>query len=214
MYISIKQAKIGYKKKNSLPDTRRPFSVSLLKEICRVTKIVCFSGFESILFKTAFVLAFFDAMRISELLPRSKKSVSGLLTHHVLVHRAGLNIFIAHSKTDRSGKGVWITLYSCRAVEICPLRTVKEYLSIRPSGEGRFLGHLDGSPLTGYQFNMVLKKCMLKLGLQAFHFTSHSFRIGAATEAAKMGLDAAIIKRIGRWNLQRFNIYVRPDLSL
>lgn len=115
-----------------------PISIPLLKEICTVTNSICFSEFKAILFKTAFVLAFFGAMRISELLPKNKGSSLDLLKHHVLVYRSGINICIPSSKTDSAGKGVWISLYSCGDVEICPLRIVNDYMLIRSFSEGPF----------------------------------------------------------------------------
>lgn len=43
-------------------------------------------------------------------------------------------------------------------------------------------------------------------------FSSHSFRIEIATEAVRCGMDAEVVKHIGRWELQRYQIYVRPHL--
>lgn len=86
------------------------------------------------------------------------------------------------------------------------------YLSVRPVNFGSLFIHSDCSVLTRYQFNFVLKKCFVLLRLNHLHFTAHSFRIGAATEAARLGLDNSVIKRLGRWESDRFNIYIRPDL--
>lgn len=94
------------------------------------------------------------------------------------------------------------------------MEIVNDYMLIRPFCEGPFLVHLDESPLTRYQLKSVLKKCLRKLGLHLLNFTSHSFRIGAATKAARMGLEDAIIKKPGRWDSRRFQLYVIPDLSL
>lgn len=67
-------------------------------------------------------------------------------------------------------------------------------------------------PLTKYQFNAVLKRSLLSLGLGGFKVSTHSFRIGAATEAARLGLDESVIMRLGRWESRCYSIYVRPDL--
>lgn len=47
------------------------------------------------------------------------------------------------------------------------------------------------------------------LGLCEYDYAGHSFRIGAATEAARLGLGEEVIQRIGRWESQRFRSYVR-----
>lgn len=153
------------------------------------------------LFNAAFVLAFFGALRISELLPKNKKVVVGLLKHNVIVSETGIRLFIPVSETDRLGKGSWVPLRQCGDVDIWPVRVINGYLAVRPIGEGNFLIDADGSPLTQYQFNYILKACLQKFNLHQFKFTSHSFRIGAATEAATMGLDDTIIKQLGRWEL-------------
>ncbi|KAM9324294.1 uncharacterized protein PAF06_000315 [Gastrophryne carolinensis] len=38
----------------------------------------------------------------------------------------------------------------------------------------------------------------------------HSFRIGAATEAARLGLPVDLVKKLGRWESKRFMSYIRP----
>lgn len=64
-----------------------------------------------------------------------------------------------------------------------------------------FLVHEEGTPLTKFQFNAVLKKCFLYLG--SFKFRAHSFRIGAATEAAALGLGDDVVRNIRRWDSDR-----------
>lgn len=94
------------------------------------------------------MLAFFGAMRISELLPKNKRPSLGLLKHHVLVYSSELNIFIPSSITDSAGKGMWISLYICGDifVVIFPLRIVNDYMLIRPFSEGPFLVYLTNPP--------------------------------------------------------------------
>lgn len=91
---------------------------------------------------------------------------------------------------------------------------VISFLSVRPGGgSGHFLVHLDLSPVTKYQFTYVLKHCMAHLGLDNLKFSSHSFRIGAASDAATQGLPASAIMGLGRWKSDCFKCYVRPNLA-
>ncbi|KAM4013588.1 uncharacterized protein ACNLHF_003677 [Anomaloglossus baeobatrachus] len=55
----------------------------------------------------------------------------------------------------------------------------------------------DGSPLTKFQFLALFHKCLRSFGLKPTDFGTHSFRIGAATEAARAGLSNSEIQRIG-----------------
>ncbi|OCT78044.1 hypothetical protein XELAEV_18029140mg, partial [Xenopus laevis] len=59
-------------------------------------------------------------------------------------------------------------------------------------------------------FIAVFRKAMTALGLAAKEYGSHYFRIGAATEAARWGLGEEMIRKIGRWESNRFKSYVRP----
>ncbi|KAM4632460.1 uncharacterized protein O3C94_018978 [Discoglossus pictus] len=62
----------------------------------------------------------------------------------------------------------------------------------------------------GELFERMLNVALHSLGLGEAAFGAHSFRIGAATEAARLGLPDAAVKRIGRWESERFRSYVRP----
>lgn len=63
-YFSIRQALQESKKACFVADDRRPISIRLLKKILLIY-LVFFSYYEALLFKTAFVVAFFAALRIS-----------------------------------------------------------------------------------------------------------------------------------------------------
>lgn len=68
-------------------------------------------------------------------------------------------------------------------------------------GEDRvslLLLHADGSPLSRFQFISIFRKCLRALGLEEKEFILHSFRIGAAMEAARCGLDDEVAKRRNR----------------
>lgn len=87
-------------------------------------------------------------------------------------------------------------------------------MSVRPLCHGSFFIHADFSPLTRFQFSAILSSCLKKLNLSGFHFTSHSFRIGAATTANHLGFFPADLRRVGRWYSDRYNSYVRPNLLI
>lgn len=137
---------------------------------------------------------------------------SGILFQDVYIASGSLSIFLRQSKTDRLGKGCWITLQSAAGNVFCIVELVCQYLLLHPAGSSYLLVHADGKPLTVYQFKAVLKKCLFKLNLGHLHITSHSFRVGAATEAAKYGFND-MIKHVGRWNSKCFCSYVCPNVS-
>lgn len=85
-------------------------------------------------------------------------------------------------------------------------------MGFRPSGGFFFLIHVNLMPLTKYQFDAVLKKCLERMGLNNLKFSFHLFRIGAASEVAQLGLPESDNKEMGRWKSQCFKLYVRPNL--
>lgn len=67
---------------------------------------------------------------------------------------------------------------------VCPVRAVRDFLEVRPVGDGVLLIHNYGSPLLKFQLVAVFIKCLKAAGLDCTQYASHSFRIGAATEAS------------------------------
>lgn len=75
-----------------------------------------------------------------------------------------------------------------------------------------FLVHEAGSPLTKYQFTALFKHCLEVAGVSSKEYGTHSFRIGAATEAARAGLQESEVMRIDRWRSSWYARYIRPEL--
>lgn len=208
----VRQALKGYKRGTWRPDTRRPVSFQLLGLICGSLRSVCLSAYEEVLFRAAFTLAFFGAFRISELVARCRSVVGGLLWADVQISQDNLSCWLRRSKTDMLGKGRRIILMRLPGSELCPVRCVEELLELRPSSAAVLLVHENGSSLSRYQFLAVFRKCLVALGLAARDYSTHSFRIGAATQAHRWGLGDEVIKKLGRWESARFRGYVRPHL--
>ena len=77
-----------------------------------------------------------------------------------------------------------------------------------------FFVRLDGSPLVRSEFNTLLKRCVEFVDLPVQFFSAHSFRIGAATSAAMLGMSDAMIRNMGRWSSNTFKRYIRIDRVL
>ncbi|XP_077342712.1 uncharacterized protein LOC143987679 [Lithobates pipiens] len=208
----VRQVMRGYRRGRQVKDTRRPVSFDLLGRLCDRLGLVCFSVYERILFKAAFVLAFFGAFRIGELVSPSRKGQGGLFFEDVVCGDDRVCTRIRRSKTDQGGKGKKVVVFAIPGSGLCPVLVLREFLYVRPACPGPLLVHVNGEFVSRFQFVWVFRKCLRALGLGGEKFSSHSFRIGAATEAARWGLDEAAVKRIGRWESRRFKSYVRPEL--
>ncbi|XP_075126878.1 integrase/recombinase xerD homolog [Leptodactylus fuscus] len=207
----VRLALRGWRRGVTKEDDRKPISFSLLVQIGGVMESICFSRFELRLFRVAFSLAFFGALRLGELVSRSTTKAGGILFEDVDLYRDRVDIRLRRSKIDQTGRGAIIRLFEVQGCIMCPVLCVKDFLELRRDDFGPLLIHSNGSFLSCFQFQGVLRHCLSKLGLNTKGFSGHCFRIGAATEAARRGLGEDVIHRIGRWESRRFRSYVRLD---
>ncbi|OCT70410.1 hypothetical protein XELAEV_18037329mg [Xenopus laevis] len=154
---------------------------------------ICRDQYETVLLKTAFSLAFFEALRIGELVSPSRTKPGGLNIRDIKILGQSVSLNIRFSKTDKSIKGKHILLTTIRG-NCCPVRLTKQYLNIRRDNQGQFLIHEDGS----FVFPLpIFRACLKANSISPEIFCTHSFRIGATTEAGQLGFPEERIKRIG-----------------
>lgn len=180
------------------------------RELLQRVNSVCNSGFKACLIRAAFAVAFYGALCVSKLVSLSKSTHGGLLVGEVFCRSDLVALFLRWSKTDQQGKGRYVQLHHIHGSSICPMAALEEYCSIWPMGGGSFLVHRDGSALSNFQFVSVFRQCLVAAGFDPIGYSSHSFHIGAAHEAAWWGLDNSVIKRIGLWESDRVKLYIRP----
>ncbi|XP_077778977.1 integrase/recombinase xerD homolog [Podarcis muralis] len=190
---------------------RKPISYGLLSQIRKKLRLICWSRFEARLFSAAYAIAFFGALRVGEVVfeVSARGPNRGLLCEDVQLSSSSVSVLIRQSKTDQAGKGVLVKLTASTQQGPCPVKDTRRYLDLRPPGPGPFLIHEDGSPMSRYQFTRVLRKAIEACGLSALEYAAHSFRIGAATTAAHLGLPADRIKEMGRWRSNAYKSYIR-----
>lgn len=209
-HFIIRRVLKGWAKESTVRDCRKPVSFAMLRALVSAVRSVASSPYEASLLATAFGLAFFGAFRISELLAPSRSAPGGLLLEDVVTGPDFLRIRVSRSKTDQLGRGSWVHLRSVPG-DLCPVRLVLHFLASRSAG-AQFLLHQDGSPLTRFQFTSIFKKCLVVAGENPAEYGTHSFRIGAATEAVRAGLAEGEVMRLGRWQSRCYVGYVRPEL--
>ncbi|XP_060585109.1 uncharacterized protein LOC132741045 [Ruditapes philippinarum] len=165
------------------------------------------------LIAAAYCLAFFAFLRVSELAVSNKDSAANVISISDLLVDSSegyIIVTIRYSKTDQYGRGSVLKIKRSNSA-ICVVSNMLEFLKRRPQVDGPLFCHLNGKPLTRYQFTSVLKKCLNNLRLDYGKFTSHSFRIGAATAAAMLGYDVETIKRAGRWRSEAYRVYLKKE---
>jgi site-specific recombinase XerD len=177
--------------------------------ICTLSQ-VCYNQFETALFRAAYTLAFYAFLRISEIVGGGNSNRLGLQRQDIQLS-SGLSVFISGSKTDQANMGA--TLYItpvAAAAQYCPVHAMSLYLKLRPQQPGPLFIHEDGRKLSRQQFQAVLTKVATVLAWDTKRYTTHSFRIGAATTAAINGMSQEFIQKKGRWASLAVKSYIRP----
>lgn len=119
-----------------------------------------------------------------------------------------VQVTIKASKTDPFRKGVTVFL-GRTGNDLCPVSAVAAYLVARGREKGPFFRLASGAPLTR---ELLVRKVRVALeagGVEAAKYAGHSFRIGAATTAALVGIEDSLIKTMGRWESAAYLLYVR-----
>ena len=119
-----------------------------------------------------------------------------------------IRIHLKRSKCDQFRAGVDIHLGRTTS-PLCPVTAVLAYMASRQDTPGPFFRDRRGRPLTKATFVQKVRHALSQLGLPAEQFAGHSFRIGAATAAAKVGLEDSVIQAQGRWSSAAFLLYIR-----
>ena len=119
-----------------------------------------------------------------------------------------LKVHLKRSKSDQLGKGVDVFV-GRTDTPLCPVSAVLSYIMVRGTTAGPFFKFSSGTPLTKACFVSEVRRALEAVGLPYQDFARHSFRIGAATTAAKAGLEDSVIRALRRWNSNAYLSYIR-----
>ena len=108
-----------------------------------------------------------------------------------------LSILLRKSKTDPFGTGTYLYIERTGTV-ICPVSALLAYLAIRSSSPGPLLIFQDGTPLSRQQLVAHQHSALARIGVDGANYAGHSFRIGAASTAARAGFSDTFIQTLGR----------------
>lgn len=191
--------------------TRLPITVDILQRLFQVWAAAS-PCYEATMLWAACTLGFFAFLRSGEFTVVPGRSGALLSPADVRVdchhNPTYLAITLRGSKTDPVGVGC--TLYIGRTSStVCPVTALLAYLSIRPPSPGPLFLHSDGSPLTRPSLVSAVRAALSGTGLDLSRYTGHSFRVGAATSAARAGLPDSLIQTLGRWRSPAFLRYIR-----
>ncbi len=163
-------------------------------------------------------VAFAGAFRISEILCKTESTFDpdfDLLGSDVSITydrqgQATAHFTLKCPKESKSSRATTVDLFQNDGA-ICPIAALKDW-----DGGCRHAKHLpffrfqDGTPLTGAKLNCILDKTLgLYTDKKIGKFTTHSFRIGLASELGRLGYSDEEIKAAGRWSSRAFEAYLK-----
>ena len=192
---------------------RLPISIDHLRVIQRSLDL---SARDHVMLWAACCLGFFGFLRAGEFTvnstfhPSTHMTVSDLQADS-LVNPTCFKAHLKCSKTDpfRTGCDIYV---GRGAGSVCPIMALGNYLSLRGSAPGPLFTYSDGRPLTRQQLSSSVQSILHAAGFSG-SYSGHSFRIGAATTAAARGVPDHLIRTLGRWSSDAYQIYIRTPVS-
>ncbi len=171
------------------PDSRLPITLDILTKCIHTLRTGYQTPNTSCTLDTMFILAFFVFLRCSELAISSKfdPATNPTISDLTILDSETISFLIKQSKTDQVKKGHFVYIFNLPS-PLQPYQAIREYLRLRifqakSPLEPLFLDHA-GKPASRTWFQKHLKAVLLSAGIPATNFSSHSFRIGAATSAS------------------------------
>jgi integrase len=167
-------------------DIRLPITRGILIRLLGALPIVCPPPYQHALFAAMFHIAFAAFLRIGEIAPKTFKVAQNCLqVQDVTFARGEVLVSVLRFKTSKSQGPQCIQLTS--KAPPCPLATLHRYYSMRGLRPGPFFVHQSGRPVLRREFDQILRRALILCDLDSSRFKGHSFRIGAASEAASQG---------------------------
>ncbi len=198
------------------PDSRLPITLDILTKCIHTLRTYYQPPSTAHTLDAMFILAFFGFLRCSELTISSKfdPAINPTIADLTILDSETISFLVKQSKTDQTKKGHFVYIFNLPS-PIQPYQAVREYLRLRNFQaksplEPLFLDHTN-KPASRAWFQKHLRSVLLSAGISAKNFSSHSFRIGAATSAAQKGLTKHQIQTLGRWSSEAFQSYIRTD---
>ena len=194
---------------------RLPITMPIMKSLKEALRSASFNEHDKLMVWASFTTAFFGFLRSSEFCAQSKAAFdprSTLLVSDVS-RESGLFILeIKVSKADPFRRGHAIRL-APSGKSVCRVRALEKHLkSCQDSSKPLFM-FSDQTYLTRSSLSDTLQSLLQETRHKGY-YTSHSFRIGAASTAAAADLPDWLIKVLGRWSSDCYQHYIRTPANV
>ena len=169
----------------------------------------------------AFTLAFFAFLRCSvftypsvrKFRPSFDLSTNCLAFHPNLACPQFMTVLLQSSKTDTFRRGQRLTIARTSS-PLCAVMAMRAYFLLARPQRGPLLRFHSGRYLTRRMVSHLLRDSARVAGLPYRSLKGHSFRIGAASTAAAAGVPDWLIKVLGRWSSDCYQLYIRTPQNV
>ena len=192
---------------------RLPITIGILASLLQGVDHIVIHHYHRALLKAMLTVGFFGLMRIGEL-TMSKQKVVPLHLHQLSFMSTYLSISITHFKHNQSLLPLEVPIQVQSMPEICPVRHLLYYLSLRGYEPDPLFAFPTLSPIPRQFFSKHLNKLISFSGFQGSRYKSHSLRIGGASYYASLGYTNTQIQILGRWDSDAFIKYIRSSRAL
>lgn len=164
----------------------------------------------------AFTLAFFGFLRCSEFTylgvhtfrPQFDLGTESVSFYPNLARPQHMVVTLKSSKTDIARQGQ--SLVIARApTPVCAVSAMQQFFRVAQPPPGPLFRFQSGRLLTRSVVICLLRDTARHAGLPYHSLKGHSFRIGAASTAAAAGLPDWLIKILGRWSSDCYQLYIQ-----
>lgn len=214
----VKKCMQGYQKLTAKPDVRLPITQTVLRKLVYALDFTVSCAFHRLMLKAMYLLAFHAFLRVGEFTSTGHnvilqyEDVSFQHSGHQIV---GVEIRFRQYKHSRTRQPVLFIPCCNDNIGQCPVHTLDQFFTIRKPESGALFSFMDNTPVSRSFFTTQLRASAQFAGLPHSNIKGHSFRIGAATTAASMGIPEEKIQLMGRWSSNAYKKYIRiPVLKL
>ena len=187
---------------------RLPITIGILVSLLRGVDQIIIHHYHKALLKAMLTVGFFGLMRIGEL-TMTKEKIVPLHISQLTFFQSYISISITHFKHNQKLHPIEVPLQFQSLPEICPVRHLSYYLSLRGYDSGPLFSFPTFKPIPRQFFSKHLSRLISFSGFHGDRYKSHSLRIGGASYYASLGYTDTQIRLLGRWDSNSFVKYIR-----
>jgi hypothetical protein len=207
----LRQCRKGFRNSSSSPGVLDPLRLEVLlrfRPLLLGQDILQLGPFDRHMVWTSFLFAFFGLLRVSEYTGALKRC-------HVISEGEGLRVSLVSTKNSPNAMTFAYMALSSNS-EVCPVRAFRAFVEQRdrifPQDSLLFVFG-NGIEYQPRDVNRFISTLASSSGVSPpLRLSSHSLRIGGASEAARAGVNAKIIQSMGRWRSDCFMRYIHPEV--